>query len=99
MNYNLLARLVVLEWIKARLDKSDPDPHLTVDNVYVVWFAYTLGNWKALLSSSLPDGMYYELTYNANKDELYFDAYKKVENKSMQGFKEGLAANILGGES
>jgi hypothetical protein len=24
--------------------------------------------------------MYYELTYNGDKDELYFDAYKKWEN-------------------
>ena len=25
-------------------------------------------------------GMYYELTYNGDKKELYFDAYKKWEN-------------------
>lgn len=25
-------------------------------------------------------GMYYELTYNGDKNELYFDAYKKWEN-------------------
>ena len=34
-----------------------------------------------LLSSTLPDGMYYELTYNGDKKEWYLDAYKKVENK------------------
>jgi hypothetical protein len=28
----------------------------------------------------LPDGMYYEITFNGVKDEIYFDAYKKFEN-------------------
>lgn len=37
-------------------------------------------NWKYLLASTLPDGMYYELTYNGDKKEWYLDAYKKFEN-------------------
>ena len=32
------------------------------------------------MSSTLPDGMYYELTYNGDKNELYIDAYKKIQN-------------------
>lgn len=35
---------------------------------------------KALLSTTVSDGMYYELTYNGDKKELYFDAYKKWQN-------------------
>ena len=27
--------------------------------------------------------MYYELTYNGDKKELYLDAYKKWENKAI----------------
>lgn len=50
-------------------------------DVYVVWYNYTLGNSKALISTSLLDGMYYEVTYNKDKDEIYLDAYKKFENK------------------
>ena len=34
-------------------------------------------------STTLFDGMYYELTYNGDKQELYFDAYKKWENKAI----------------
>lgn len=49
--------------------------------VYVVWFAYILGGWKALLSTTLDDGMYYEVTRNAQKRETYLDAYKKAENR------------------
>ena len=58
--------------------------HLDTTNasfeVYIVWKCKTLQNWKYLLSSTLPDGMYYELTYNGNKKEWYLDAYKKFEN-------------------
>jgi len=63
--------------VKERLDKSDP----TVEfEVYVVWFCYILGGWKALVSTSLPDGRYYEVTYNKEKKETYVDMYVKVDN-------------------
>lgn len=52
--------------------------------VFVVWECKTLQNNKALLSTTLFDGMYYELTYNGDKKELYFDAYKKSENKAIK---------------
>ena len=48
--------------------------------VYVVWNAYILGNMKALLSTTVEDGMYYEVTYNKAKNEIYLDAYKHAEN-------------------
>lgn len=48
--------------------------------VYTVWKCKALQNWKYLLSSTLTDGMYYELTYNGDKKEWYLDAYKKFEN-------------------
>lgn len=50
------------------------------DDVFVVWYCKTLQNHKALLSTPLPDGMYYEFTYNGDKGEAYLDAYRKVEN-------------------
>jgi hypothetical protein len=49
-------------------------------DVYVVIFAYVLGGWKALISTTIEDGMYYEVTYNVNKREAYLDAYKKLDN-------------------
>lgn len=48
--------------------------------VYVVWFSKTLQHWKAMLSTTLPDGMYYEVTYNGDKREAYLDSYSKSEN-------------------
>lgn len=61
---------------------------LTPEDVYVVWSCKTLGNNKALLSTNVPDGMYYEITYNGAKNEAYFDAYKKWENKCIKFQKE-----------
>ena len=75
--YQSRAIHLVHSYIQDQLEKTDPTPEF---NVYVVWFAYTLGNWKALLSTTLPDGMYYEVTHNATKKETYVDAYKKFHN-------------------
>lgn len=57
---------------------------ITTDNVYVVWLNRTLQNNKALLSTIISDGMYYEVTYNGDKNELYFDAYKHVVNREFK---------------
>ncbi len=59
---------------------------ITLDNVFIVWFCKTLQNWKALVSTTLPDGMYYEVTYNGDKKEVYLDAYKKFENRKIDEF-------------
>lgn len=49
-------------------------------DVFIVWMCKTLQNSKAMVSTNVSDGMYYELTYNGNKGELYVDAYKKQKN-------------------
>lgn len=71
----------VRKYAEEHLDKSEEIPKF---DVYIVWFCKTLQNNKALLSTSLSDGMYYELTYNGNKNEIYFDAYKKFENRCIK---------------
>lgn len=50
-------------------------------DVYVVWSCKTLQNSKALVSTSLHDGVYYEITLNGDKNEIYLDVYKKLENR------------------
>ena len=73
---------IVRDYIWEHLDKSDDLTALNFSfEVYVVWKAKTLQNWKYLISSTLFDGMYYELTYNGDKKEWYLDAYKKFENR------------------
>jgi hypothetical protein len=76
------AKSIVRAWIESHLDKSDGE--IPDFDIYVVWFAKTLQNWKALLASTLPDGMYYEVTYNGDKRETYLDAYRKVSNVAIQ---------------
>lgn len=84
MNYQETAKEIVLDYVNKHLDKTD-NVQITLDNVYIVWFCKTLQNWKALLSTTLPDGMYYEVTYNGDKKEVYLDAYKKFENQKIDG--------------
>ena len=73
----------VVEYFNTRVDKTDKF-EITKNDVFVVWLCKTLQNNKALLSTTVSDGMYYELTYNGDKKELYFDAYKKWENKCIK---------------
>lgn len=60
------------------------DNEISTDDVYVVWSAKVLQNNKALLSTTVSDGMYYEVTLNGNKREVYLDAYKKQENMAIR---------------
>lgn len=61
--------------------KKNFDIDLEIEDVFVVWACKTLQNRKALLSTTVSgDGMYFECTYNGDKEETYFDAYKKQEN-------------------
>lgn len=72
----------VRDYANAHLDVTD-GKQITTDDVYVVWSCKTLQNSKALLSTTLYDGMYYELTLNGDKNQIYFDAYKKFENRTI----------------
>lgn len=73
---------IVTAYILEHLDKTDEAPQF---EVYTVWKSKALQNWKYLLSSTLLDGMYYELTFNGDKNEWYLDAYKKFENRVIPG--------------
>ena len=77
-----LCKKAVADYANAHLDKAG-HKQITEADVFVVWQCKTLQNNKALLSTTLFDGMYYECTYNGDKKELYFDAYKKWENRCI----------------
>ena len=77
------ARQIVFDYVKAHLEKTDAHVTFGPDEVYVVWFSKTLKNWKALLSTTLPDGMYYELTHDGATGCTYLDAYKKFDNVTI----------------
>ena len=71
---------IVKDYIIRHLDKSDPTPEF---DVYTVWKVKALQNWKYLISSTLFDGMYYELTFDGCNGKWYLDAYKKFENVTI----------------
>lgn len=82
VDYIEQAKGELVDYINGKLEKTDGF-QITKDYVYVVWFVKTLQHWKALLSTDLPDRMYYELTFNGDKNELYVDAYLKTDNVAI----------------
>ena len=84
-----IARKLLVEYVNKHLDKTD-NIQITYKDVYIVWSSKVLQNNKALLSTTLPDGCYYEVTYNGDKDEMYIDVYKKWENICVYDVTAGL---------
>lgn len=74
-----LCKEIVADYFNKRSDKTDKKT-ITEDDVFIVWSCKTLQNNKALVSTTVSDGMYYEITHNGDKNETYVDAYKKWEN-------------------
>ena len=69
---------IVTNYIMEHLDKSDKGMIPDIDfTVHIVRKCKALQNWRYLISSTLFDGMYYEVTYNGDKKEWYLFAYKK----------------------
>lgn len=77
------AKEVVVDYFNENVDKTD-QKEISKEDVFIVWFSKTLQNWKALVSTNISDGMYYEITHNGNKGETYLDVYKKWENKCIK---------------
>ena len=71
---------IVRIYITNHLGIADPTPDF---EVFTVWKAKVLQNWKYLVSTTLPDGMYYEMTYDGDKNRWYLDAYKKFDNQCL----------------
>ena len=82
-----LCKSEVVRYVNNRLDKTD-GKQITEDDVFIVWMCKTLQNSKAMASTTLFDGMYFELTYNGDKKQLYVDAYKKRENVCIEVFTD-----------
>ena len=76
------AKIMIVNYFNERVEKTD-DALITISDVYVVWFSKILQNWKALVSTTVPDGMYYEVTHNGNDHVTYIDAYKKFDNVAV----------------
>ena len=76
----LLVKQSIADYFNSQSDSTDKNGTITTDNVFIVWYCKALQNSKALASTTVSDGMYYECTYNGDKHEMYVDAYKKWQN-------------------
>lgn len=75
---------IVVDYFNSQADSTDKNGKITEADVFVVWTVKVLQNNKALLSTTVSDGMYYELTHNGDKKEIYVDAYKKWKNYAVK---------------
>lgn len=71
----------------------DSEVPSTPTDFYVTWFSKVLGNWKAMVSTDLESGLYWEVTYNGEKEEAYIDEYRKHHNTKTVG---GILKRLFG---
>lgn len=84
--FEKICKNIIVDYFNKNVEKTD-NVKISIQDVYVVWMCKTLKNSKALLSTNIPDGLYYELTYNGEKDEIYVDVYKKWSNYVVKSEK------------
>ena len=70
---------------RAKKCVADNVVELIEEDLYIVWFCKTLQNWKALISTDVINGLYWEVTYNGDKNETYVDMYTKTNNICVKG--------------
>jgi hypothetical protein len=66
--------------VRAYNRQAPEGAYIRVDDVYIVWFAKVLQNWKALVSTDEMQGLYIEVTHNGARHESYIDLYFKANN-------------------
>lgn len=78
--FMIACKNMIIDYFTKHKDTTDEEIKMKIEDVFVVWSCKTLQNNKVLLSTRMPDGLYYEITYNGDKHEAYVDVYKKWEN-------------------
>lgn len=79
------AKQAVYEWLFSRYGEEGKTIAFTPDDVFIVWQCKTLQNHKAVLAARTPDNYLFEVTYDGDRDEIYFDAYDKIQNRVLGG--------------
>lgn len=70
---------------KAKKCVEQTTNEVLAEEMYIVWFCKTLQNWKALISTDVINGVYWEVTHNGDKNETYVDTYFKSSNVCIKG--------------
>ena len=74
---------IFLEQAKKCVEQTTNE--VLAEEMYIVWFCKTLQNWKALVSTDVLNGVYWEVTHNGDKNETYVDTYTKSSNVCVKG--------------
>lgn len=85
------ARRIVFEYVTSKFHQDQTEMRFEPEDVYLVWFSYIRGSWKAMLSTTIPDGMFYEVTHAEDKKETYLSAYKHWDNVTLPDTSQDFA--------
>lgn len=78
---NELTAAVVKAWNES--PQGEMSVPIMEEELFVVWSAKVLQNWKGLVSSTRPGSPYFEVTHNGNNGVTYVDVYKKIDQKQL----------------
>lgn len=84
MNHAEQACDIVRSFVDRTRDKGEHPDGLDYKTPIVI-AAYILKNEKYLITTDLPDGKYYEVTYDADRDTFYLDCYVRIHNEMIGG--------------
>lgn len=73
-------RRIIADHVNAENKANGSPIRITPDDVYMPWFCKTLQNAKGTFSTNRADGIYYELTYDGDRERFYLDVYQKTGN-------------------
>lgn len=73
-----LAKKIVGDWYEKERSK-ETNTLIDENDICVVWLCKALQNNKALLTTELPDGLLFEVTYDGRRREVYLNVYSKIE--------------------
>lgn len=73
--------------VRRYIEEDGIAPEDAYFDVFLTWFSYTLRSWKAIATTTLGDGIIYEITHSADRNETYLDVYTKIDNKVLSDTK------------
>ena len=79
------AKSLVCDYMNQKYHEVYKQNAFSPDDFFIPWFCKTLQNWKAMVSTDVIPGIYFEVTYNGDRDEAYIDYYLKSDNVCIKG--------------
>lgn len=73
--FEVAAKNAVIDLIREQHEEE-----FEISDISVVYMVHVLGNKKCILIDNGENNRLYEVTYNAEKNEIYVDEYDKVVN-------------------